>query len=625
MQRYTVLFQPDNRIVEVDAGVNLLTAARQANIEIKSSCGGDGTCGKCLLRVVSGPVKTIGQTKREGWAVACQTLVAGDVVVEIPQSSRLVGHQVLLGDYCDVLTDAPDLPPIFAFDPLCKRITLDFTKPSLTDPGSDASRLKAAVRKASGLHKVELELGQVRTLADTLRNNDWRVDVTYAQVDETVRIVSIDAPSDHNRLWGLAVDVGTTTVVAYLVDLSSGAIIGKAGAHNKQAQFGDDVISRMIYADEQQNGLEELQRAIVHTINDLISILVDKHQIAASDIRALVTAGNTTMAHLLFGIHPRNIRLEPYVPVANHFPFTKAKELCLEVHPEAIVYCFPAVASYVGGDIVAGTLVNGMVEAEPLTLFIDIGTNGEMVLGNKDWLVSCSCSAGPSFEGSGITDGMRAMQGAIERISIDRQTYEVTYSVIGGIRPIGICGSGLIDALAQMRKAGVIDRAGKIQDLATPRIRKSDAGIEFVLAWACEAGGGRDVIITEADVKNLLRAKGAVYAGIRSLLQMVSMEMTCIERIYIAGGFGSYLNIADAVEIGLLPDLGSAKYQFIGNTSVKGAYSALVALSAIQAAESLAERITYVELSAGNIFMEEFIAALFLPHTDLALFPSVES
>jgi uncharacterized 2Fe-2S/4Fe-4S cluster protein (DUF4445 family) len=620
-----VLFQPDNRLVEVDAGVDLLTAARQANIEIKASCGGDGTCGKCLVRVVSGPVKTVGQSKREEWAIACKTLVAGDVVVEIPASSRLVGHQVLLGDYCDIVTDAPDLPPAFAFDPLCKRITVELSKPSLTDPSSDVSRLASAVQKATGLPAAELELGQVRTLADTLRNNEWCVDVTYAQVGEAARIVSIDAPSDCSRLWGLAVDIGTTTVAIYLVDLLSGAIIGKAGAHNKQARFGDDVISRMIYADEQLKGLNELQRAIADTINNLISLLTGKHQIAASDIRAVVTAGNTTMAHLFFGIHPRYIRLEPYVPVANHFPFAKAKELGLAIHPEAIVYCFPAVASYVGGDIVAGSLVNGMAAGEPITLFIDIGTNGEMVLGNKDWLVSCSCSAGPAFEGSGITDGMRAMRGAIERITIDRQTYEVTYSVIGGTRPVGICGSGLIDALAEMRKAGVIDRAGKIQDLPTARIRRSDAGIEFVLAWASEAAGGGDVIITEADVKNLLRAKGAVYAGIRSLLQAVAMEMTGIERIYIAGGFGSYLNIADAVEIGLLPDLGSAKYQFIGNTSVKGAYLALVSAAAIPAAENLADRITYVELSAGNLFMEEFVAALFLPHTELALFPSVGS
>lgn len=625
VQKYNVLFQPDNVLVEVDAGVDLLTGARKANIEIKCSCGGDGTCGKCLLRVVSGPIKSNGHSTRDGWSVACQTCVAGDVVVEIPASSRVTPPQVLLDAYCDILTDVPELQSPFPFDPLCKKLALQVPKPSLIDPSSDASRLVLAFKKATGLPSIQLELEQMRTLAETLRDCDWCIDVTYACIGEKVYIISMDAPGDNGRLWGLAVDVGTTTVVVYLVDLCSGKVIGKAGTHNKQARFGDDVISRIIYAAEEADGLETLQQAVLDTINGLIVVLTDKYHIEASDIRAVVAAGNTTMAHLLFGIDPRYIRLEPYVPAASQFPVVKARQLGLAVHPEAVVYNFPAVASYVGGDIVAGTLFNGMAEEDPVTLFIDIGTNGEMVLGNKEWLVSCSCSAGPAFEGAGISNGTRAMQGAIEHTAIDRQTYDVTYSTIGGERPLGICGSGLIDALAEMREAGIIDRAGKIQDMPTPRIRRSDDGIEFVLAWADEADHGRDVVITEADVKNLLRAKGAVYAGVRCLLRTVNMELDDIERIYIAGGFGSYLNIPDAVEIGLLPDIESAKYQFIGNTSVKGAYAALMSSTAVNAAEKLAERITYVELSAGNVFMEEFISALFLPHTDLSLFPSVVS
>lgn len=626
MKKVHVLFQPDNILVELDAGVDLLTGARKANIEIKCGCGGDGTCGKCLLRVVSGKVKSKGgYSTRDGWSVACQTCVAGDVVVEIPASSRVAPSQVLLDAYCDTVAETPDLSSAFAFDPLCKKVTLQLPEPSLSDPTSDASRLLTALKKATGLANIQMELEHVRRLAETLRNCDWCVDVTYAQIGETAYIISIDTLSDNGRLWGIAVDVGTTTVVVYLVDLFSGAVVGKAGTHNMQARFGDDVISRIIYASEEADGLETLQQAVVDTINGLITVLMEKYHVDADDIQAVVAAGNTTMAHLLFGISPRYIRLEPYVPVTSHFPVVKAKELGLQVHPEAVVYNFPAVASYVGGDIVAGTLINGMAEEEPVTLFIDIGTNGEIVLGNSEWLISCSCSAGPAFEGAGITNGTRAMQGAIERIAIDRQTFEVTYSAIGGSKPLGICGSGLIDALAKMREVGVIDRAGKIQDVPTPRIRKADTGIEFVLVWAAETEHGRDIVITEADVKNLLRAKGAVYAGISSLLKTVNMELGDIERIYIAGGFGSYLNIPDAVEIGLLPDIGTAKYQFIGNASVKGAYAALTAVSALTAAEKLAGRITYIELSAGNVFMEEFISALFLPHTNLSLFPSVAS
>jgi uncharacterized 2Fe-2S/4Fe-4S cluster protein (DUF4445 family) len=579
------------------------------------------------VRVISGDIQLKAESGsvplREGFSIACQTLVCGEVVVDIPESSRLINHKVLLDSKCDVL-DAPDLPPQYKFDPLCSKVALQLPQPSLIDPSSDVSRLQIAL-KSAGFDEVDVELHQMKRLGEILRLNNWCVDVTVANVEDKVQIVELEPHQSHTALWGLAVDVGTTTVVAYLVDLLSGTVVGKSGTHNKQAQFGDDVITRIIHTVEENNGLEDLQKAIITTINGLIADLVQKLHVRAADIRAVICAGNTTMAHLLLGLDPRYIRLEPYVPVANHFPIVKAKDLKLHVHPNAVVYNFPAIASYVGGDIVSGTLVSRLSEEDPVTLFIDIGTNGEMVLGNKDWMISCSCSAGPSFEGSGITHGMRAMHGAIERIQIDAQSFEVSYSTIGGTSPLGICGSGLIDLLAKMRKVGIIDRAGKFQDIPSSRMRKSDVGPEFVLAWSTETSIGRDVVITEADVKNLLRAKGAVFAGIRSLLKTVDMDMSCIERVYIAGGFGSYLNIPDAVEIGLLPDLASAKYQFVGNTSVKGAYTALISRDALHHARDLAERITYVELSAGNVFMDEFISALFLPHTDLSLFPTVSN
>jgi uncharacterized 2Fe-2S/4Fe-4S cluster protein (DUF4445 family) len=614
--KHSVFFKSDNIQVEVDAGTDLLTASHLAKLDIQCVCGGEGTCSKCLIRVISGSVQTT--TVRHGdLSVACQTRVVGDVIVEIPPESRLAGDQVVMGA-------VPELPLLFHFDPLCKKVCLQLNPPTLNDPSSDASRLLMALRQYTG-RDGELDISQMRTMADILRSSNWNVDVTYIEIAKKAIVISIDSHNPQARLLGIAVDVGTTTVVAYLVDLLSGSIIGQAGTHNRQAQFGGDVITRIIHASDESCGLAELQTAVIETINYLIEKLVDKNQIDIADIRVIVTAGNTTMAHLLLGIQPRYIRLEPYVPAASQFPVVKAKELGLKVHPTAVVFSFPAVASYVGGDIVAGVLVNGMATEEPLTLFMDIGTNGEMVLGNQEWLVSCSCSAGTAFEGAGITCGMRAMQGAIERLTIDPHTFAVQYTTIGETSPLGICGSGLINALAEMRKAGIIDRAGKMQDVSTLRSRRSDGGKEFVLVWADVATGGRDIVITEADVKSLLRTKGAIYAGMRSLLKSVDLDMASIERVYIAGGFGSYLNIADAVEIGLLPDLGSAKYRFLGNTSINGALTVLISSAALGVAERLAESITYVELSAGNLFMEEFISALFLPHTDLNLFPSVGS
>lgn len=618
MQQCTVLFQPDNIRVEVRKGTDLLTAARQAGLEMKASCGGKGSCGKCRVRVVKGLVDYQDRPLEDGWAAACQTLALEDPVVEIPASSRLNGHQVLLAG-------APALPASFPLDPLCRTVRLEVTPPSLTDPGNDLDRLRLAFAKATGLKLTGLELDQIRLLPDLLRRNNWRLDLTYGTVGDAARLISLEAPVGDAApvIWGIAVDVGTTTAAVYLVDLVSGSVAGQAGTHNKQAQFGDDVISRIIYADERENGLAELQQAALDTINGLIRDLTGRQGIQPGQIKAVTIAANTTMTHLLFGIQPRYIRLEPYVPAVSSFPVLRAEELGLAVHPQALVYAFPAVASYVGGDIVAGSLINGMNESDALTLFLDIGTNGEMVLGNQDWLVTCACSAGPSFEGAGITDGMRAMPGAIEKVIIDPVTYEVICFAIDGVQPVGICGSGLINALSAMRQAGIIDRAGKIQDLATPRLRRSDAGMEYVLVWADEAAVGRDIVITEADVKNLLRAKGAVYAGVRSLLKAVDLELDSVERICIAGGFGNCLNVAAAVEIGLLPDVAPEKYHFLGNTSVKGAYTALVSSGAVAAAEKLARRMTYLELSLGNSFMEEFMAALFLPHTDLTLFPSI--
>ncbi|MDA8227311.1 MAG: ASKHA domain-containing protein, partial [Desulfitobacterium hafniense] len=354
-------------------------------------------------------------------------------------------------------------------------------------------------------------------------------------------------------------------------------------------------------------------------------ILLDLHM-KPSDLACAVIAGNTTMTQLFLGIDARYIRLEPYIPTLNFYPPVQAGQTGLHISSEGFVYSFPCVASYVGGDIVAGTLITGMNESDELLLFIDIGTNGEIVLGNKDWLVSCACSAGPCFEGGGITFGMRAMPGAIEHIRINHRTLDVKLKVIGQVLPVGICGSGLVDCLSELKEAGIIDRAGNFQvehPSNSQRVRITPEGKEFVLAWAHQAGGDKDIVITENDVKNLIRAKGAIYAGIRTLLQMLSVEIDMIDRIVIGGGFGNYLNVEDSIRIGLLPDLPLDKFEFIGNSSVKGAKLALLSQAAWLEAEKLAKKMTYIELSIGTTFMDEFVSALFLPHTDFTQFPSV--
>ena len=655
MNKTFVTFLPAGVKVEVESGTDLLTAAGKANIEIKAPCGGDGTCGKCAIHLRSGKAKArreshlAARLMEKGFNLACQTLVQDeDLVVEIPKTSAMSKHQVLvdsnqvnagmseaLSNYLlnvwqlkELLLEKKESPLNgYPLQPLCRRVRLTLPPASLQDNRDDLNRLTMVLRKETKCTDIHVPLAIIRDLGEILRADSFKITVLLSEVDNKAEVIAIEPGHGHRPLYGIAVDIGTTTVAAYLLDLEKGRVVDSAGTHNRQARFGDDVISRIVYAVDEQDGLKIVHQAIIDTINNLVSDILVKHRaIKESDIRVIMTAGNTTMAHLFLGISPKFIRLEPYIPTANFFPVVKAKELGLRVNPDAPVFSYPSVASYVGGDIVSGTLFTDMgKEDAPISLLIDIGTNGEMVLGAGDWLVTCSCSAGPAFEGSGITFGMRAMYGAIERMEIDPQTYEVSYTTINNGRAIGICGSGLIDCLAKLRRVGIIDRAGKFQtSLPTDRMRIGEAGPEFVLVWQHDSDLDRDIIISEADVKNLLRAKGAVFAGIRTMLSVVGFELDSIENIYVAGGFGNYLNIPDAIAIGLLPDIPVEKYKYVGNTSAKGACMALLSQEAWAEANNLASKLTYIELSVGNLFMDEFVSSLFIPHTDLTLFPNVD-
>lgn len=635
MAQYQVTFMPENKVIEIEAGTSLLKAASKAQIYIKSGCGGVGTCGACKVTVISGEVETTGTGNlnsdqiAHGVRLACQSFVQGDLTVEVPPESRLQEHQVLMGDVKKGILQesANDLLAKYGHKPLASKIRVQLPEPTLTDNASDWARLSVELKRNLPYEKnIEIPLSVLRDLPEILRQANWDVSLTLSDLDDMYTITRIE-PGNDQPPYGLAIDIGTTTVVVYLVNLKTGAIQDKQGTYNKQAKFGDDVISRIVYAVETPDSMQEIHQAVIDTVNELTDKLLARQNLIQADLTVAVVAANTTMTQLFLGINPRYLRLEPYIPTVSLTPSVPAREIGLHILPEALVHSYPSVASYVGGDIVAGTLITDMANKEEVTLFIDIGTNGEIVLGNQEWLVSCACSAGPCFEGGGINFGMRAMPGAIERVNIDPETLDVNLTVVGRILPVGICGSGLVDCLAKMRKAGIIDRAGNFQierSSSSARLRQTPDDKEFVLAWAHQAGGEKDIVITENDVKNLIRAKGAIYAGIRSLLQMVAMDIDMIDRIAIAGGFGNYLNIPDSVQIGLLPDLPAEKYEFIGNASVKGACLALLSQKAWCEAADLGRKITYVELSIGTTFMDEFVSALFLPHTDLSQFPSVE-
>jgi uncharacterized 2Fe-2S/4Fe-4S cluster protein (DUF4445 family) len=557
---------------------------------------------------------------REGWILACHGTVSQDATIHVPPAK---GREVPVGE---AQADRIALPAEWRgrVEPIVGAVALQIEPPSLDDNTDDLSRLRRELTKV-GVTGASIGLCALNSMPQILRDSNWNVTVAYERENGggAHRLISV-MPGDRTaRLFGVAVDIGTTTVAVYLVDLNTARVLEVASAYNRQIARGEDVISRIVYSLKGDN-LQELQRQVVSTINDLLDEVFKRAKVHPHEVLEVQVAGNTTMSHLFLGITPRYVREQPYIPAANHYPRVPAQDLGLNVHPCALVVTMPGAASYVGGDITAGVVSSGMWNTDKMTLFVDVGTNGEMVLGNADWLIACACSAGPAFEGAGVQFGMRATAGAIEKVVIDPTDHEPRFHVIGDVPPAGICGSAMIDLLAEMFFTGVIDKAGRINlDLDTPRVRGGDHGGEYVVAWSGETAEGRDIVITEVDVNNLLRTKAAIYAGFSVLVNSVGITFGDIEQVLIGGGFGRYINVEKAIQIGLLPDLPWERFRYLGNTSVLGAYSALVSREARATAEEVAGKMTYVELSADNSFMEQYTSGLFLPHTDMSAFPSV--
>ncbi len=639
MNEYTVLFLPEGKVGKARAGQSLLEAASLAGILLPRSCNGKGSCGQCKVRVTSGKVSTkfwgslSSSEINEGYCLACQTFPVSGVVVEIPHRLPLDESVIELEDTF-IEGGSPNLS--WELDPantnhalpgpLFFKKAITVPKPTAEDNCDDLSRLQKELEKQTGIKTHLKSLFVLQNLPRSLRSGNWQVTVSLNDTEGTsAEIVGVESSFEQRTSYGLVLDIGTTTVAALLVELESGKTVASRGTYNRQIVFGDDIISRIIYATDTSGGREELRSAVLATANGLVAGITGGAKINPGDIMAAACAGNTTMTHLFLGIDPAYIRLEPYTPAVGNVPYFTAGEIGLEINPLAVTGFLPCPASYVGGDTVAGVLYTGLFATEKLTLFIDIGTNGEMVLGNKEWLVACACSAGPAFEGGGIRHGMRALPGAIEAVKIE-DNGAVKIKTVGGLPPTGICGTGLISTLAALREAGIIDRAGNLTvQRFHDRLKMGDDGPLFVVASSNESGHNEEITISESEIKNLIRTKAAVFAGIRTMLRSVGLKQESIEKVIIAGGFGRYINIKDAVEIGLLPDLPQDRFSFAGNTSLKGAKLYLLSRAAREKAREIAQKITCLELSLGNTFMEEYMAALFLPHTDLKLFPSINS
>ena len=650
MAEHKVTFDHEEPVI-VPRGTLLIDAAIRAGVNIVQPCGSQGRCGRCAVKVLEGGVRRRSTLRlsaedvAEGYALACQSVIEGDAQIFVPDQDTLERHLTT-----DRLVAEVDVPKGYDAqrDQTLRRIKLTLTPPTMDDQRDDWSRLEKALRQQTGFDNISVSLPVLQRIGAALREGDWQVTALVAfdaalasDSSRTGALIDLKPGhvSDEEPLWGISIDIGTTTVSVWLVDLISGEIVAQTAEYNRQIRRGEDVISRVIYAGK-NSGQSELRDLVLTSINTLIDRACDKasskRKAALSengsdpqgctpgDIVKATMVGNSIMMHLLLGIPAESIRQSPFVPAINKLPFFNARDVGLDIYKDARVICLPGVASYVGADITAGVLSSGLDEKEEVTLFMDIGTNGEIVLGDRDWLVTCACSAGPAFEGAGVNDGMRATRGAIEEVWIDNHSYEPTLRVIGDEKPRGICGSGLISLMSEMFLTGVVDKRGYFKsDLPTDRIRRVESGWEYVVAWADETWHGKDIAITRVDVDNLIRAKAAIYAGISVLADSVGVPLEAVQTVLIGGSFGKFINVEKAVQIGLLPDMPWESFHFLGNTAVLGAYYALLSQNAKQKIKDIAGRMTYIELSADNTFYEAFTSALFLPHTELGRFPTV--
>ncbi len=618
--------------VEVPTGTTVTEAALKAGIEINQPCGGQGRCGRCIVKIEDGTVRRrsslrlSSQDIDQGYALACQSIIEGDVEISVPPQEKIERRLVT-----DLTARQVTVPEGYNYkaDQTVQRIGLTIAPPNMEDQTDDWSRLQRSLLQETGISNIHISLPLLLQIGNVLREGDWQVtailDIAPENTATPTRLLAlypIHFPDD-KPLWGCAIDIGTTTVTVWLTNLITGQVHAQASEYNQQINHGEDVISRIIFSGK-ENNQEVMSRLVLETINTLIDKVCKQAKTRPEEIYKATIVGNSTMIHLLLGIPASSIRLSPFITSINQYPILLAKDVRLDIYPEGSVNILPGVASYVGSDITSGALSSGIAKTEKTTLFMDVGTNGEMVLGNKDWLVTCACSAGPAFEGAGVVDGMRATKGAIEEVWINSDTYEPTIRVIGGGKPRGLCGSGLISLLAELFLAGVVDKSGNINaHLDTSRVRSGEHEMEYVVAWGSETSHGRDIVITHVDIDNLLRAKASIYAGYMVLAEGVGLTMEAIEEFLIGGSFGQYINVEKAIQIGLLPDMPWENFHFLGNTAVLGAYYSLLSWRSAQDANNIAKRMTYIELSADNTFYDAFMSALFLPHTDLSLFPTV--
>jgi len=612
------VFEPYGKRVVAQRGSSILDAAQAAGLDLRSTCGGRGECGKCRVIIEKGAIKPSqfhderflsSQEQLQGYHIACKTKILGDLLVDVPLETRLENQRIL----SDAVIPKIELYP---------RVIKVFLEPEILGErgGEPVNIVKAFEKKVPyAVQVMDSTDRRIAGLPDIRRG----LTVTAVREDDVMRIVQVEPGNVPEGIYGVAADIGTTKVVAYLVNLTNGSVIDVASDYNAQLPYGEDLISRIDYAVSKKDGLKVLQKAVVNTINGLVNLAADRNQIATSEILDFCVAGNTVMTYLLAGLDPKPLNYSR--TVVSQTPISvEAKQFDIKAGRDAKVYCMPSVSRWLGGDTVANVLAAGLFESEKISVLIDMGTNGEIVVGSRGWLFSTSCASGPAFEGYEIRFGMRSVEGAIEKARIDPTSFKAKYSVIGGTekKPRGICGSGIIDLAAEMFATGILSSGGQIREIHCPLVRSGPDGMEYVVVQAYETDLEKDITITQRDIDKFLDSKAATCAAISVLMRKVGLTIMDVEVLYLSGAFGHYIDTERALTIGVFPEFPRANIVRLGNGSIAGAYVGLLSLKQRVKAVEIAKTMTYWDLVDDPLFTDEYYEALRLPGKP-ELFPTV--
>jgi len=613
-KRFIVVFNPMNKVVEVEQGVTLLDAARDAGIMISSICGGHGECGTCKVILERGKVSELSTKHRKllspqetdkGYRLACLTRVLSDCEVTIPVESRIFSPKILLN--MDTVVER--------IDPASRKYLVELPLPS---------SFKGQSAKLRGYKGPNPRMSEEISEKMLSMSNEKSLTATLSVTDKYPEVIDIEAGDRTRSNYGLAVDLGTTTIVSFLVDLRDGKILGKVSELNSQITYGEALVSRISYAGNPE-GLKKLKDCAVGSISDLVNKLTTDLRIKEEEITDVCISGNTVMNHLLTGMDPSYLGyVDGNEKVSREPIIMKTKDLGIKANPEAYVYCLPNVSRFLGGDAVGDVLTSGMYESNGLSLLVDMGTNGEIIFGNNKWLMSCSCASGPAFEGGGIKFGIRAMRGGIEHVKINPKTLKAKCTVIGETAPRGICGSGIIDTVAEMFSTGILDFTGKIVEAKTPLVRKGGDGLEYVLVHGEKTDIGTDIVITQRDMDYLMDSKAATCGAIVVLMRKLKISIYDVRNVYLAGAFGAYADLKNVTKFGIFPEFPNAKVRPIGNGSIAGAYAALLSVEKRKKAEEIAKKLFYVDLLVDPMFSEAYSESLYIPGSK-EFFPTYSS